>query len=210
MEGVSKVTSLHGAQTSMPTDRRRVPFTRAELSHIALELFHERGFDETTMDDIAAAAGIGRRTLFRYFSSKNELPWGDFDHEIEQMRAHLANIPESVPLARALRNAIVDFNRFPESEVIVHRERMRLLLSEPSLVAHSALRYASWRQVIAEFVARRTRLPEGSLDAQIIGWTCLGASISAYEQWLSNERLSLPDLIHSAFDKLELYFSDGR
>lgn len=187
---------------------RRVHLSRAELSHIALELFHERGFEETTMDEIALAAGIGRRTLFRYFSSKNELPWGDFEQEIEKMREHLAEIDDSVPLATALRNAIIDFNRFPESEITVHRERMHLLLSVPSLIAHSALRYASWRQVIAEFVARRAGVREDTLDAQIVAWTCLGASISAYELWLSTEDLSLTQLISSAFDKLELYFAN--
>ena len=48
--------------------------THGELSHVALALFLERGFDHTTVDDIAAAAGISRRTLFRYFPSKNDLP----------------------------------------------------------------------------------------------------------------------------------------
>lgn len=191
---------------SLANEGRRVHLSRAELSHVALELFHERGFEETTMDEIASSAGVGRRTLFRYFSSKNDLPWGDFEQEIEKMREHLAEIHESVPLATALRNAIIDFNRFPESEITVHRERMHLLLSVPSLIAHSALRYASWRQVIAEFVARRVGVSEDSVDAQIVAWTCLGASISAYEQWLSSEELSLTQLFNDAFDKLELYF----
>ena len=53
--------------------------THGELSHLALALFLERGFEQTTVDDIVEAAGIGRRTFFRYFRSKNDLPWGDFD-----------------------------------------------------------------------------------------------------------------------------------
>ncbi len=64
--------------------------THGELSHVALRLFLERGFEETTVDDIVQVAGIGRRTFFRYFRSKNDLPWGDFDTLLERMRANLA------------------------------------------------------------------------------------------------------------------------
>ena len=158
------------------------------------------------MDDVASAAGISRRTLFRYFTSKNELPWGDFDHEIAKMRLHLATIPDSVALQDALRNAIVAFNTFPESETPIHRERMRLILTVPSLVAHSTLRYASWRQVIAEFVARRSSVTEDSLDAQLVAWVSLSASLSAYERWLASDEAGLTDLITAAFDKLGDYF----
>ncbi len=51
----------------------------SEIAAVALELFAERGFEETTVEDIAAAVGVGRRTLFRYFPSKNDMVWGDFD-----------------------------------------------------------------------------------------------------------------------------------
>ncbi|TQM06248.1 TetR family transcriptional regulator [Pseudonocardia kunmingensis] len=60
------------ATTTTPTGSS----ARSEVEHIALDLFTERGFDTTTVDDIAAAAGIGRRTVFRYCPSKNDIPWG--------------------------------------------------------------------------------------------------------------------------------------
>jgi len=182
----------------------RVPSTtQGELSHVAFQLFLERGFAETTIDDIVRAAGIGRRTFFRYFRSKNDLPWGDFDVLLERMRAHLASQPEEIPLRDALRLAVVEFNRFPADELHVHRERMWLLLNVPELLAHSTLRYAEWRQVVAEFAAARLGDRPDALEPQAIAWTCLGLSLAAYEQWLAHEDADLLALIDESFRRLE-------
>lgn len=173
--------------------------THGELSHVALTMFFERGFDKTTVDDIVKAAGIGRRTFFRYFPSKNDLPWGEFDGLLNRMRAQFEAMPPDLDLAEALRSAVVDFNRFPRDELPYHRERMWLLLNVPSLVAHSTLRYASWRQVIADFVAQRRGESPDALAPRTIAWVCLGISISSYEQWLEEDAIVLPDLIDRAF-----------
>jgi TetR/AcrR family transcriptional regulator, regulator of mycofactocin system len=178
--------------------------THGELSHIALALFLERGFEETTVDDIVSAAGIGRRTFFRYFRSKNDLPWGDFDRLLDSMRAHLDALPHDLPLRDALRLAVVEFNRFPPDEIPVHRERMWLLLNVPSLMAHSTLRYTEWRQVIAEFVAARLGDRADALEPQAVAWACLGLCLAAYEQWLAHDDADLLALIDEAFLRLEI------
>jgi mycofactocin system transcriptional regulator len=179
----------------------------AELSHVALRLFAERGFAETTVDDIATACGISRRTFFRYFASKNDLPWGDFEALVEQMRGRLLATPPQVPLVEALREAIVAFNRFPPEAMEDHRLRMSLLLNVPALVAHSTLRYATWRQAIAEFAARRLGVAEDAMQPQVVAWAALAASLSAYEQWLKHEGADLPGLLRTAFDVLGSTFS---
>ena len=173
--------------------------THAEISHTALQLFMDRGFDHTTIDDIAREAGIGRRTFFRYFPSKNDLPWGEFEQLLDRMRAHLASMPDDLPLMEQLRQSILEFNRVPEAEWGYHRRRMDLLLHVPTLLAHSTLRYASWRQVVAEHVARRLDLPEHDLIPQTIAWTCLGVCLAAYEQWLADDDSTLLELLDEAF-----------
>ncbi|WP_111719922.1 mycofactocin system transcriptional regulator [Homoserinimonas sp. OAct 916] len=188
---------------------RKPATSRAELSRVALELFSTRGFDETTTDDIAEAAGIGRRTLFRYSASKSDLAWGDFDLELEGLKKHLDNLPSALPLVDALTSAVIEFNRFPDDELPYHRARMQLLLTVPALIAHSTLRYAAWRQVIAEYVARRENIEAASLRPQAIGWACLGASLAAYEQWLADEQANLLDLLEAAFVVLTGTFSNG-
>jgi mycofactocin system transcriptional regulator len=178
---------------------RRPSTSHAELSHISLQLFIENGFDNTTVDAVAAAAGIGRRTLFRYFPSKNDLPWGDFQAGLEQMRAYLRMLPADIPVVDALSAAVVEFNRFPAEEIPFHRKRMDLLLNVPALVAHSTLRYAAWRQVVADYAALRLGVASDSLGPQTIAWAFLGASLAAYEQWLKHEDADLLELLKEAF-----------
>jgi mycofactocin system transcriptional regulator len=189
------------AETPNPVVRigRQPATTHAEISHTGLRLFIDRGFDQVTVDEIAAACGIGRRTFFRYFPSKNDLPWGQFDDMLQGMREHLSSLPRSLPLRDALRIAIVVFNHIPPEERQYHRERMTLLLTVPSLVAHSTIRYESWRQVIADFVAERLGTSPNGLMPQTIGWVCLGVSIAAYEQWLTYDDASLSDLLDQGF-----------
>lgn len=164
---------------------RRPATTAAELEHIALEIFAERGFDATTVDDIAQAAGIGRRTFFRYFASKNDVAWGDFEVHLERMRDALAATPPDVAVGEALRHKILAFNTFPAEEASWHRQRMALILRTPALQAHATLRYASWRAVVAEFVAARTGEPISALFPQATAAALLGLAMAAYEQWLA-------------------------
>lgn len=180
--------------------------THGELSHIALTLFFERGFDRTTIDDIVLAAGIGRRTFFRYFPSKNDLPWGNFEALLARMRARLEEIDPSEPLIEALRKSVVEFNHFPSDELPYHRNRMWLLLNVPSLMAHSTLRYAAWRGVIAEYVAKRRGERPDDLTPQTIAWACLGICLGAYEQWLAREEADLVELLDTSFGTAEAIF----
>lgn len=200
-------TGLPAEGGAEPTRLGRAPSTtHGELSHIALTLFIERGFEAVTMDDIARSAGIGRRTLFRYFASKSELPWGDFEPLLDSMRERLAASDPGQPLMEALRCAVVEFNTFPDSEREFHRGRMSLLLNVPALTAYSTLKYAAWRAVIAEFVAARTGARVDDPAPQTIAWACLGMCLASYERWLAAEDADLIALLDAAFTTAEQVF----
>jgi mycofactocin system transcriptional regulator len=173
-----------------------------ELEHIAFELFAEHGFERTTIDDIVTAAGIGRRTFFRYFPSKNDLAWGSFDEELVRMHVRFRASPPDLPLMDALRKVVVDFNRIPETEAGWHRRRMSLILNVPALQAHSTLRYADWRRVVAEFAATRLGVPANSLMPQAIAHAALGVAVAAYEQWLADPDAELTPLLDVALREL--------
>ncbi|MFC4950343.1 mycofactocin system transcriptional regulator [Pseudonocardia sp. GCM10023141] len=182
---------------------RRPVTSRSEIEHIALELFTDRGFDTTTVDDIAAAAGIGRRTVFRYYASKNDIPWGAFDEQLDRMRATFAALPPDVPVLTGIRMAVLDFNEVAPAEQPWHRRRLRLILGTPALQAHSTLRYAEWRQVVADYAASRLGLTPDQLMPQTIGHASLGVALAAYERWLSADDADLRDLLDSVFRSLE-------
>jgi mycofactocin system transcriptional regulator len=191
------------------TRGRRRATSRAELEHVAFELFDSHGFEQATVDDIAAAAGIGRRTFFRYFASKNDVVWGEFDAALEQMTERLRASPDDLPLMLAIRTSLLDFNRVDEDEEPWLRRRMRFILRVPALQAHSTLRYADWRAVLAEFIGRRLGVPADSLVPQAIAHATLGVSVAAYEQWLARPEASLQNLLAESMDSLATGFGLG-
>jgi mycofactocin system transcriptional regulator len=186
--------------------RRRVT-SQAELEQAAFGLFAAHGFDATTVDEIAAAAGIGRRTFFRYFPSKNDIPWGAFETELERMRVRLKACPAEVPLMEAIRVALIDFNQVAPAQIPLHRRRMELILRVPTLLAHSTLRFAAWRAVIAEFVAERSGQRPDDLAPQAIAHAVLGVAVAAYEHWLDDPAGDLGILLDDAMRQLDAAFT---
>jgi len=193
----------------MSAPGRRRATSRAEIERAAFDLFGRQGFERTTVDEIAAAAGIGRRSFFRYFPSKNDVPWGDFDGELARMRLRLATTPVQVPLMDAIRQAVVEFNRVPPEQMPAHRQRMRLILGVPALQAHATLRYAAWRQVISDFAAERTGQRADGLFPRAIGYAMLGVAVAAYEQWLDGGRDDLCELLDTALGALSSAFASA-
>ena len=181
---------------------RRPSTSRAQLEQVAFALFARRGFDDTAVDDIAAAAGIARRTFFRYYASKTDLVWGEFDAELDRFRAWFAAVPAGDPVLQAVRRAVVDFNVLPGDQVAAHRERMSLILGVPTLFASSTLRFVQWREVIAGFVASRTGGSASDLLPVTVGHAALGATLAAYEQWLRHDDARLDQLLDAALGQL--------
>lgn len=195
--------------------RHLAPGRPPATSHAAIEaaafaLFTRQGFDETTTDEIAEAVGIGRRTLFRYFGSKYDIPWGQFDDSLDYFRTTMASMPDHLSVAQAVQTSVVLFNTFDPLAIEQHRTRMRLILHTPSLQAHSVLMYERWRSVIADYVGERLGQPTMSLVPRTVGHVSLALAISAYEQWLGDETASLEQLLADAMSGLQAYLAHDR
>ena len=193
---------MEGAGLMLSQSRvgRRRTTTPDHITDVAIELFTARGFAEVSVDDVAHAAGIARRTLFRYYASKNAILWGDFAAHLAHLQGLLDNVDPRVPLGKALRAALLAFNTFDECETARHRQRMRVILQTAELQDYSMTMYAGWREVMAGFVARRLGVRTSNPLPQTVAWTMLGVALSAYEHWLGDESVTLPEALASAFD----------
>lgn len=178
---------------------RRPTTTHAEVERVALDLFARQGFEQTTVDDIATALGVSRRTVFRYFASKNDIVWGNFDWVIARLREVLAEAPPDEPLLAAIARAVVASNRYDERDLPGLRQRMTLITTVPALQAHSMLRYAAWRRAIADFVAERRGEGPDDLAPQVVAHVALGTSMSAFICWVAEPGVALERYLERAF-----------
>jgi mycofactocin system transcriptional regulator len=153
------------------------------VARVALGLFAEHGYEQTTLDEIAAAVGVSRRTLFRYYESKPDIVWGDFALVIDALSGQLAAAPAGEGWFGALRGAIVACNRYDAAELDTLRIRMRLIGSVPALESHSLRRYEHWRGVVSEFVAERRGEHPDDLVPRLVSASALGTAMAAFAWW---------------------------
>lgn len=190
-----------------PTIGRPVATTHAEIELAAFRLFEERGFARTTIDAIASAVGVSKRTIFRYYASKNDIAWGQFADTLAGFRRLLDATPIDTPVHAAVHGGILDFNRFPTDGDPSHRSRMQLILSTPELQAHSVHQYAAWRRVIADYVSRRKGCSPEERLPRLAGHLSLALALTAYEDWLAHEGDLIDALTHT-LQALETYLGD--
>jgi TetR/AcrR family transcriptional regulator, regulator of mycofactocin system len=148
-----------------------------------MRLFTTQGFEQTTIDQIAAEAGVSERTFFRYFATKASVLFTEFEDEVEQIRAALARAPGDVPMIDAIRHAVVSANHYRAADIPELRMRMNLFATVPALAASAAEHYEAWERAISEFAAMRLGQPADSLYALAVGRATLAACRAAYDRW---------------------------
>lgn len=173
-----------------------------ELEVVALNLFEAQGFANTSVEQIAAGAGVSKRTFFRYFDSKTAVLWHAFDNEVAALRAAFAKVPDSKPLMTAIREVVVSVNRYRAEDVPELRTRMGLIGSDPALEASAAIRYDAWERAVSDFAADRLGQPAGSLYPLAIGRTTLAACRAAYDTWLTKADADLTVYLDQAIRAL--------
>ena len=190
--------------------RGRPPSTSArDLELIALRLFAEQGFDHTTVEDIAAAAGVSRRTFFRYFDTKAAVLWHEFDNEVQALRATFAEVPDDVEMMDAILQVVVAVNHYRAEDVPELRARMNLIGSVPALQASAAPHYDDWERAVSDFAASRLGQPPDSLYPLAIGRTTLAACRTAFDLWVARADNDLTYYLDQALRALASGFTDS-
>ena len=196
--------------SSAATRRGRPPGTSArELEVIAMRLFTERGFHQTTVDDIAAVAGVSRRTFFRYYEAKSDVLWNEFDSEVDTIRALLAAASGDLPVMAAVREAVLAANHYRAEDVPELRMRMHLLNTVAELGASAAIHYDAWERAISAYVGLRTGQPADSLYPLAVGRAVLAACRAAYERWSARADADLTVYLDAALRALATGFTDA-
>ncbi|QKG22113.1 TetR family transcriptional regulator [Actinomadura verrucosospora] len=188
----------------LPLRERKKLKTRRAIQDHALRLFTEQGYDQTTVEQIAAAAEISPSTFFRYFPTKEDVVVTD---EYDPIMAELLRDqpPELSPI-EALRTTLHEIlPQMYAADLDVIRTRMQLTADVPALRSRSfdSLRegtHAMLRDVIAERVGR----PAGEPDVEAFTWAVLGVMQAALYQWIDGRTTleALPDLIDHNLDFL--------
>lgn len=186
---------------------RRPGTSARELELIALRLFSEQGFEETTVEQIAAEAGVSRRTFFRYFTSKAAVLWSEFDDEVEALRAAFAEIDEDVPTMDAIRRVVLGVNRYRTEDIPELRTRINLIGTVPALQASATPHYDAWSHAVSDFAASRLGQPSNSLVPLAVGRATLAVCRAAYEQWVVRADADLTFYLDAALRALATGFS---
>ena len=177
----------------------------AEITGVAMDLFLDKGFDATTFDDIAAAAGISRRSLFRYFGTKEDIVLGHLADEGPRARQALAQRPDDEPLWTALLNVVAAIDASPAAD----RERMlkiaEMMHGTPSLRARSVEKHLQWQADLLPEIRRRMGAGADDARADLRAAAVFAAAVAcldaAGESWTREKgRVPLRDLLEVAFD----------
>jgi AcrR family transcriptional regulator len=172
----------------MTLAERKRQLVRDELTEAALKLLAFQGFEETTIDQIVAAAGVSRRTFFRYFRSKEDVIIEFLGHLGTKLSDALASRPPGEKPAVALREAFSVFtdtyHHNPEKSIRL----AKLTLRTPALMARYLERQTQWRADTGAELARRMKVdPATDLRPALTAAVGFAAFDTAMTSWVDGD-----------------------
>jgi len=182
--------------------QRKKTATRDRIRACALRLFREQGYDATTVEQIAAAAGVSHMTFFRYFPAKEDVALSDsYDPLIGEL---IEQTPVTQPVIQRIRTVLVQ-----GLKQVYDTERDTMLAQNKLIVSTPALRERLWanqiatQQVILQALRGGEHGPHSDFQTKVTVAACLAAATTAVLTWTENDGApELPDLIEQAFDTL--------
>src|SRR4051794_28129346 len=164
------------------------PPMRDALVAAAFRLFLERGYEQTTIDDIVTLAGVGRRSFFRYFPSKEDVVFPDHERCLADMTAFLAeSADDDEPVRRVCDAARLVLRMYAENPAF-SVQRYRLTRKVPELRAYELSVVWRYERALAEYLrARLAGRRDGILRADVIAAAVVAAHNNALRSWLRSD-----------------------
>jgi AcrR family transcriptional regulator len=167
---------------------RKKQQTRARIADAALNLFVERGYDETTLDDIADAADVSRRTIFAYYDSKEEILFcGEVDF-LARLKQLLDERPDGTTTVDAMRTFLSTLE--PADDAAIRRKD--LILRTPSLQTKMRARHAELEPMLAESIAKDLDTRPDDIRTMLIAASMTAAFTSARDRLSAAEAAGSP------------------
>ncbi len=182
---------------------RKKQKTRWSIQEHALRLFREQGYEQTTVDQIAAAAEVSPSTFFRYFKTKEDVVIEDeYDPLLLQL---LKDEPPGEPPLRALRHVLsVGLTQMPPGEMAKVYQRTELMLQVPALRMRMLDSFTGSLDMFAEVVAGRTGRDPHDVEVRAFGGAVTGVLIAALFLWIDGGvKTDLAGLIDRSLAQLE-------
>lgn len=197
-----------GPAGDSPGRGRPPKVTREELERVALTLWDERGYDAVPLAEVAAAAGVTSRTIFRYFPSKSEIVWGGFVTDINRMRDYLEASPPEESLLSRIRIAVTQLLASAEDKPI-DRLRLRVISRTPELQHSMPEPFQVWHTIVRDWLAGRLGAKPDDLAPLVIA-SGTQATILRALLWSSTQGSVEPhDAVDEALRELENAASAG-
>lgn len=193
-------------ELSLPA--RKQESMREAICEPATRLLLAHGYQATTIDDIARAARIGRRTFFRYFESKEDVVLWKFDQFARCVVACLGARPAREPPLLALQKALIEasefYNQDPDETLAV----LRLTAATPSLYAQQLVQQQRWKAWFAEALRRRARASRRALGPELTAAVGLEAMATAVRRWVDDPSVALTVVLADCFARLRKVVAD--
>lgn len=164
--------------------RGRPPVTSTSLiAYAALDLFIRNGFEDTSMDEVATAAGVSRRTLFQYFPSKSAIVWHGTQQAYQALLTTLNEGRSDDDWRPHVADAMVASLQFPDGDLEALRMRLRLIDTEPSLQVHLYTDTHQQLNAIAHRIAASLDADPNDLAPFVLARTAWTAAFCALLWW---------------------------
>ena len=167
--------------------------TRERLTRAAIALFLERGFEATTLDDIASAADISRRSFFHYFDSKEEVVFAWHEEITAALVAAIGARPASESMLAAAENAIAAMARQIEPAEAIAMARLKR--DNPALQARDQVKYEQLERALADALGRRAGHKAEKLGARLVAMIATGAMRIGGELWVAEGAREKPEVL---------------
>jgi AcrR family transcriptional regulator len=177
------------------------PNARGRLERAALELYLERGFDQTTVAEIANRAGLTERTFFRHFADKREVLFGGQSALQELLVSTVASAPESAAPIDAVAAALEAAGAVLQERRDGARQRQAVIAANAELQERELIKLASLAAAMAGVLRRRgVKDPAASLTAE----AGIAVFKIAFERWVSEtSQADLPQLMRESLEELK-------